>query len=52
MLQLRLATVADEPVMRELMNRAIAELLKPYLPRDGVTASFETPRAGCPWDPG
>ena len=41
MLQLRLATVADEPVMRELMNRAIAELLKPYLPRDGVTASFE-----------
>ncbi|HET9231197.1 MAG TPA: GNAT family N-acetyltransferase [Vitreimonas sp.] len=41
MLQLRLATTADEPVMRELMNRAIAELLKPYLPPHGVTASFE-----------
>jgi GNAT superfamily N-acetyltransferase len=40
-LQLRIATAADERVMRELMNRAIAELLKPYLPPDGVTASFE-----------
>lgn len=27
--------------MRVLMNRAIAELLKPYLPPEGVTASFE-----------
>src|SRR5262245_36305401 len=27
--------------MREIMNRAIAELLKPYLPPDAVTASFE-----------
>ncbi|HYD88719.1 MAG TPA: GNAT family N-acetyltransferase [Vitreimonas sp.] len=41
MLLLRIATAADEPAMRELMNRAIAELLKPYLPPDGVTASFE-----------
>jgi GNAT superfamily N-acetyltransferase len=40
-LHLRIATADDEPVMRELMNRAIAELLKPYLPPDGVTASFE-----------
>lgn len=40
-LTLRLATAADEPVMRELMYRAIAELLKPYLPPDGVAASFE-----------
>jgi GNAT superfamily N-acetyltransferase len=40
-LHLRIATAADEPVMRELMNRAIAELLKPYLPPDAVTASFE-----------
>jgi GNAT superfamily N-acetyltransferase len=37
----RIATAADEPAMRELMNRAIAELLKPYLPPDAVTASFE-----------
>ena len=41
MLHLRIATAADEPAMRALMNRAIAELLKPYLPPDGVTASFE-----------
>lgn len=27
--------------MRELMNRAIGELLKPYLPPDAVAASFE-----------
>jgi GNAT superfamily N-acetyltransferase len=37
----RIATAADEPAMRDLMNRAIAELLKPYLPPDAVTASFE-----------
>jgi GNAT superfamily N-acetyltransferase len=38
---LRIATAADEPVMRELMNRSIAQLLKPYLPPDAVEASFE-----------
>lgn len=41
MLTLRIATGADEPVMRDIMNRAIAELLKPYLTPDAVTASFE-----------
>lgn len=40
-LQLRIATPADDPAMRVLMNRAIAELLKPYLPPEGVAASFE-----------
>jgi GNAT superfamily N-acetyltransferase len=40
-LVLRIATPADEPVMRSLMNRAIAELLKPYLPQDAIAASFE-----------
>ncbi len=41
MLHLRIATAADEPDMRALMNRAITELLKPYLPPDAVAASFE-----------
>lgn len=41
MLTLRIATADDEPVMRAIMNRSIAELLKPYLPPDAVTASFE-----------
>jgi GNAT superfamily N-acetyltransferase len=40
-MHLRLATAADDPAMRELMNRAIGELLKPYLPPDAVAASFE-----------
>jgi GNAT superfamily N-acetyltransferase len=40
-LHIRLAAAADEPVMRALMNRAIAELLKPYLPPNGIAASFE-----------
>jgi GNAT superfamily N-acetyltransferase len=40
-MQLRLATAADEPAMRAIMDRAIAELLKPYLPPEGVSASFE-----------
>jgi len=40
-LTLRLACFADEPVMRNIMNRAIAELLKPYLPPNAVAASFE-----------
>ncbi len=38
---LRLATATDDPAMRVLMNRAIAALLKPYLPPEGVAASFE-----------
>ncbi len=41
MLSLRIATQDDEPAMRALMQRAIAELLKPYLPAEGVAASFE-----------
>jgi len=40
-LRLRLATKADEPAMRAIMDRAIAELLKQYLPPEGVAASFE-----------
>jgi GNAT superfamily N-acetyltransferase len=40
-LTLRLATFSDEPVMRNIMHRAIDELLKPYLPPDAVAASFE-----------
>jgi GNAT superfamily N-acetyltransferase len=40
-LALRIATAADEHAMRGIMNRAIAELLKPYLPPDAVSASFE-----------
>ncbi|HVK81304.1 MAG TPA: GNAT family N-acetyltransferase [Verrucomicrobiae bacterium] len=40
-LALRLATQADDRAMRVLMNRAIAELLKPYLPPEGIAASFE-----------
>jgi GNAT superfamily N-acetyltransferase len=40
-LSLRLATPADEAPMRALMQRAIAELLKPYLPPAAVAASFE-----------
>jgi GNAT superfamily N-acetyltransferase len=40
-LTLRIAIAADEPVVREIMNRAIAELLKPCLPPDAVAASFE-----------
>lgn len=41
MLTLRIATSADEPAMRAIMDRAIAALLKPYLPPEAVTASFE-----------
>jgi GNAT superfamily N-acetyltransferase len=41
MLTLRVATFADEPAMRAIMDRAIGELLKPYLPPEGVAASFE-----------
>ncbi|MGF1464848.1 MAG: GNAT family N-acetyltransferase [Sandaracinaceae bacterium] len=39
--RLRVATPRDMPVLRALMNRAIAELLRPYLPPDAVSASFE-----------
>ena len=38
---LRLATTDDLAEMHALMNLAIAELLKPYLPPEGVDASFE-----------
>lgn len=41
MFAVRLATSADEPAMRALMNQAIAELLKPYLPPDGIAGSFD-----------
>lgn len=41
MLHIRLATIDDEPAMREIMNRAIAELLRPYLSSEAVEASFE-----------
>lgn len=40
-LRLRLAATADLPALKSLMNLAIGELLKPYLPPDGVAASFE-----------
>lgn len=40
-MQLRLATAADEPAMRVIMDRAIGALLKPYLPPEAVSASFE-----------
>ncbi len=41
MLELRLATTADEPAMRAIMDRAIGALLTPYLPPEAVSASFE-----------
>jgi GNAT superfamily N-acetyltransferase len=37
----RVATRADIPRIRPLMDRAIRELLKPYLPPEGVEGSFE-----------
>ncbi|MBI3675906.1 MAG: GNAT family N-acetyltransferase [Proteobacteria bacterium] len=36
----RLAQMDDVPVLKTLMERAIGELLKPYLPPEGVEASF------------
>jgi GNAT superfamily N-acetyltransferase len=36
----RLARPSDIPVLKELMHAAIGELLKPYLPPEGVEASF------------
>ncbi len=40
-LTLRLATPEDIPALTVLMNAAIAELLTPFLPPEGVAASFE-----------
>jgi GNAT superfamily N-acetyltransferase len=40
-LTLRLAIPEDLPVLRELMNASIGELLKPFLAPDEVTASFD-----------
>jgi len=39
--QTRRATMDDVAEMRALMERAIGELLKPFLPPDGVAGSFE-----------
>lgn len=41
MLTLRVATMADVPVLTPLMQASIGELLKPYLDADGVAGSFE-----------
>ncbi len=38
---LRLAKATDAPCLKTLMDAAIAELLKPYLPPQGVRASFD-----------
>jgi len=40
-LRLRLARPEDMPVLSALMNAAISELLTPFLPPEGVKASFE-----------
>jgi GNAT superfamily N-acetyltransferase len=40
-LTLRLAAVDDLPALNALMNQAIADLLTPFLPPEGVKASFE-----------
>jgi len=40
-MKLRLATAGDAPRLKALMDAAIAELLKPYLPPQGVRASFD-----------
>ena len=40
-LTLRLTVPEDLPALRDLMNAAIGELLKPFLPPDGVAASFD-----------
>jgi GNAT superfamily N-acetyltransferase len=39
--RVRRATTSDLDEMRGLMHRAIGELLKPYLPPEGVAGSFE-----------
>lgn len=40
-LHLRLAAPEDMPLLSALMDRAIGELLRPFLPPEGVKASFE-----------
>ena len=40
-LRLRLARPEDMPALSALMNAAIGELLSPFLPPEGVKASFE-----------
>ncbi|MFC4443942.1 GNAT family N-acetyltransferase [Caulobacter henricii] len=40
-LRLRLAHPVDMPVLSALMNAAISDLLTPFLPEEGVKASFE-----------
>ena len=40
-LTLRLATLADVPVLRQLMDKSIRALLKPYLDDAAIEASFE-----------
>ena len=40
-LRLRLARPEDMPMLSALMNAAISELLTPFLPPEGVKASFE-----------
>lgn len=40
-LSLRLATPSDTPALSDLMNQAIGELLRAFLPPEGVKASFE-----------
>ena len=40
-LTLRLATLADVPVLRPLMDKSIRALLKPYLDDAAIEASFE-----------
>lgn len=39
--EIRLATEDDMPAMMALMDRSIRALLEPYLPPEGVEASFE-----------
>jgi GNAT superfamily N-acetyltransferase len=41
MLTIRVATSADEPEMRVLMNRAIGELMNSFLTEEQVAASFD-----------
>ncbi|MEL6244745.1 MAG: GNAT family N-acetyltransferase [Pseudomonadota bacterium] len=40
-MNIRIATEADLPAMTELMDLSISQLLKPYLPPEGVEGSFD-----------
>lgn len=40
-IQLRLATMGDIEALKDVMNRAIAQLLRPYLDNEKIAASFE-----------